>query len=143
MLHTKEKAYALRAIFELARQKTEPNVKCAYIAEAQQIPRSFLEQIMGKLKQGGLLTSKRGLKGGYALSKPPEDIMVSDIFDVLDDSDTDIECLVCGPDTTCRLKSGCPYKPLWQQVIDAIRSVLGNTSIQDLLDNEETAETTL
>ncbi len=143
MLHTKEKAYALRAIFELARQTSEPPLKCALIAEAQQIPRSFLEQIMGKLKQGGLITSKRGLKGGYSLSRPPEDIMVSEIFDILDESDVDIECLVCGSDTPCRLMGQCPYKPLWQKVIDAIRSVLSDTSIQDLIEYEKNAKTTI
>lgn len=140
MLHTKEKAYALRAIFELARQTTEPKIKCALIAEAQHIPRSFLEQIMGKLKQGGLVTSKRGLKGGYSLSRPPKDILVSEIFDILDESDVDIECLICGSDSPCQLQYGCPFKPLWQNVIDAVRSVLANTSIQDLIEYEKTIQ---
>lgn len=137
MLYTKEKAYALRAIFELARQAAEPKLKCAFIAEAQHIPRSFLEQIMGKLKQGGLLISKRGIKGGYTLSRPPGDIMVSDIFDILDASEIDIECLVCGAETPCPLLEGCPFKPFWQRVINAVRSVITNTSIQDLIDNEK------
>ena len=66
MLITQKHKYALRAIFELAKHRNG-HTKLADIADAQAIPLRFLEVIMAQLKRKGLVVSKRGFYGGYAL----------------------------------------------------------------------------
>src|SRR5579872_7105604 len=65
---------------ELADQTAGRPVKAERIAEAQGIPLSFLQVIMGQLKHAKLVRSSRGTEGGYSLSRPPEDITLADIL---------------------------------------------------------------
>ena len=61
--------YALRAIYELAKRMGEGPIKISDIASAQGIPRRFLEVILNQLKGSGIVKSKRGFYGGYALGQ--------------------------------------------------------------------------
>src|SRR3954452_22571483 len=63
--------YAVRAALELAAAE-EPPVKGERLADAQGIPLKFLENILGDLRQAGLVVSQRGPDGGYKLERPPE-----------------------------------------------------------------------
>ena len=62
--------YALRAVYALAEHSTPEPLKIAEIAEQQQIPIRFLEVILGQLKGGGFVQSRRGAEGGYRLARP-------------------------------------------------------------------------
>ena len=70
--------YAVRAAIELAAAGGEP-VKGAVIAEAQDIPLKFLENILGELQHTGIVASRRGAQGGYWLAKPPDAVSLADI----------------------------------------------------------------
>ena len=54
------------------------------LARVEAVPASFLAQILGELRNGGLAVSKRGIQGGYALARPPEQISLYDIVKVID-----------------------------------------------------------
>lgn len=72
--------YAVRAVFDIAfHQRGEP-AQVKDIAERQQIPPRFLEQIFQDLKRAGLIGSKRGPRGGYRLRRPPGEICIGDIL---------------------------------------------------------------
>ena len=71
--------YAVRAACELAAAGEGP-VKGSKIAEAQDIPLNFLENILADLRHDGLVRSQRGAEGGYWLAKPAEDITVADVI---------------------------------------------------------------
>src|SRR5437660_12787408 len=71
--------YALRAVIELAASADGP-VKGERIAQAQQIPLKFLENILGDLKHAGLVRSQRGAEGGYWLARPAEEITLADVI---------------------------------------------------------------
>src|ERR687888_749712 len=71
--------YAVRAAVELATRGNGPS-KGELIADAQDIPLKFLENILGELKHAGLVRSQRGTEGGYWLARPPEEINIADVI---------------------------------------------------------------
>src|ERR671938_1876954 len=71
--------YAVRAAVELAAAQDEKPVKAERIANAQQIPLNFLENILGELRHAGIVRSQRGAEGGYWLARRPSDITVADV----------------------------------------------------------------
>ncbi|WP_344864890.1 Rrf2 family transcriptional regulator, partial [Planomonospora alba] len=75
--------YALRAAVELAAAPPGP-VPAERIAEAQGIPRRFLDNILLQLRRGGLLHSRRGSDGGYWLSRPPGEITLADVVTIVE-----------------------------------------------------------
>ena len=68
--------YGLRALIDLAVHETDGAVSAQSIAQRQNISESYLEQLIRKLKQDGLVDSVRGAGGGYRLAKPAEEISV-------------------------------------------------------------------
>ena len=70
--------YALRAVIELAAAADRP-VKGERIAQAQEIPLKFLENILGDLRHAGVVRSQRGAEGGYWLARPPDEISVAEV----------------------------------------------------------------
>jgi len=73
--------YAVRAAIELAAHcEDERPTKGEALARAQEIPLKFLENILGDLRQAGIVRSRRGADGGYFLAKPPQDVTIADII---------------------------------------------------------------
>ena len=72
--------YAVRAGVELAAADGEKPVKAERIANAQDIPLNFLENILGELRHAGIVRSHRGAEGGFRLAKPADQITVADII---------------------------------------------------------------
>lgn len=134
MLITKKDQYALRAIFELARQRGKGPIKISDIAKAQNIPVRFLEVILGQLKASDLVKSKRGYYGGYELIPSPEEITVGRIMRFMQRNVEPTECFALVPENNCPFIGSCSFYPMWTKVKDAIFKVYDDTSIQDLLD---------
>ena len=83
-MHVSAKAdYAVRAAIELAAAGAGP-VKGDRIAEAQQIPLKFLENILSDLRHAGYVQSQRGAEGGYWLAEPPHTITLADVIRAVD-----------------------------------------------------------
>ena len=139
MLVTQKNQYALRAIFELAKHRGTGLRKISEIAYAQHIPPRFLEVILSQLKRYGLVESKRGYTGGYALLRPPEKITVGEVFrfDVKDAAPVD--CIACISQNKCpsRNKHKCAFMPMWKKVRDSIFEIYDSTTIADLLAQEK------
>ncbi|HEY8431668.1 MAG TPA: Rrf2 family transcriptional regulator [Sandaracinaceae bacterium] len=76
--------YGVRAIFDIAFHNHGKATQIKDIAERQAIPPRFLEQIFQDLKRAGLVSSKRGPRGGYQLAKPPSEIRIGDIVRALE-----------------------------------------------------------
>src|SRR5438477_12737858 len=70
--------YALRAVIELAASGDGP-VKGERIAQSQEIPLKFLENILGDLRHAGILRSQRGVEGGYWLARSPDELTVAEV----------------------------------------------------------------
>ncbi len=124
--------YALRAIFELAGRVESTPVSVADIAEAQDIPVRFLEQILSQLKQGGFVTSRRGVQGGYTLAVSPKKLTVGEIINFLEGP------LLPTPSKKTTTAGGGDYAffDLWQRANDALASVYETTTFSDLQEAE-------
>ncbi len=72
--------YAVRAVVELAATDSDKPIKAERIANAQDIPLNFLENILGELRHAGVVRSHRGAEGGFRLAKPPEQVTVADVI---------------------------------------------------------------
>lgn len=77
--------YACRVLAELARLHGTDNLaQIEHLARVEAVPPNFLAQILSELRHGGLITSRRGIAGGYALARPPDQISLYDIIAVID-----------------------------------------------------------
>lgn len=83
MLSTRSR-YALHALVYLAGKKPGTPVRISEIADANSLPRKFLESILSDLKKGGILESKRGQRGGYLLARSPQHIRLNEVVGLLD-----------------------------------------------------------
>lgn len=135
MLHSQKCQYALRAIYELARRRSEGPIRIADIAEAQAIPPRFLENILNELKQGGFVKSVRGRSGGYLLVRDPQELTVGDIIRFVQGPIAPVHCMFRGNHDNCPLADKCPYLPMWRRAEAALGEVYDTTTIADLLDN--------
>lgn len=131
--------YTLRALFELAKRQGNEPVTVAEIADAQAIPRRFLELIFMDLRNRGVIESRRGNRGGYVLKTSPETISVGDIIRVVDGSLTPVKCVEGRSEDHCRLKNRCVFVTVWQRAQRAMEEVYDKTTLQDLIDDERTA----
>lgn len=77
-------AYALRATLQLAEFNAQGPIPCSRLAAEGGMPERFLLQILRSLVTHGILQSTRGVDGGYALMKPPEEISVLEIIEAIE-----------------------------------------------------------
>lgn len=81
---TTKSPYALSALVELHHQGTSGPVPIAELARRRQIPVQFLEQLFATLRRAGVLRSQRGVKGGYSLARPAQEVTVLELVELLD-----------------------------------------------------------
>jgi Rrf2 family protein len=122
--------YALRAAIELASLDTSDPVKGEAIATAQGIPLRFLENILGDLRNAGIVESRRGVEGGYLLAHPPAEITLADVIRAVDGPLANVAGtrpnLLEYEGSTERLRD------IWVGVRAALRSVLEETTLADV-----------
>ena len=125
--------YGIRAILELAGNRSKGPLQLKIIAQRQDISVKYLEQLVAILKSAGFVRSVRGSKGGYILAKAPNQIKLSDVFNALEGSSAvAVECLE--NKNYCARAADCMARQLWAQVQDAIETVLQSITLQDLID---------
>lgn len=133
--------YALRALVALAR--AGDSMMIGEIAAAERIPRKFLEQILLELKHHGIVMSKRGKFGGYALLAPAAQITFGAVLRIIDGPIAPLPCLSriayrrCAD---CRAEEECEIRRVFARVAASARDVLDRTSIADALAAPEPVE---
>jgi Rrf2 family cysteine metabolism transcriptional repressor len=114
---TTKSPYALRALAELGRSGDGP-VPIGELARRREIPVQFLEQLSAAMRRAGILRSQRGVKGGYSFARPPHEITVLEIVELLD-----------GP-------LGREAEGIFAEAATAARDVLAASTIGDIVDRE-------
>jgi Rrf2 family protein len=126
--------YALRALVALAR--AGDSMMIGDVAAQQRIPRKFLEQILLELKRHGIVMSKRGKLGGYALLMPADQITFGQVLRILDGPLAPLPCLSriayrrCDD---CRKEEDCEIRHVFARVTLSAREVLDRTTIADAI----------
>jgi Rrf2 family protein len=125
--------YAIRAMLELAAAGEGP-VKAERIAQAQEIPLKFLENIMADLRQSGLVRSQRGTEGGYWLARRADEITLAHVLRAVE-----------GPLANVRGRrseeveyggSAEPLRRVWVAVRASLRNVLESVTLADVVRDE-------
>ena len=127
--------YAFKALVALARAP-EGAMATAEIAEQQNIPKKFLEQILLDLKHHGIVLSRRGKTGGYMLLKSPDTITFGEVLRIVDGPIAPLPCLgrmAYRRCEDCREESSCEVRRVFARVAAATREVLDSTTIADCI----------
>jgi Rrf2 family protein len=142
MLTNKGK-YGLKALVHLAGLPNGQTAQSVEIAQANNIPKKFLDTILNELRVAGIVRSKKGKGGGYMLSREPEKIAVGAIIRVLDGPLAPIACasrLSYQPCDDCRDVTACSVRIMMLEVRDVMARVLDSTTLEDMRRNTSAAE---
>lgn len=123
MLISQKCQYGLRALFELAKNDGRSPVKTAEVAEAQAVPARFLEVILGQLKHGGFVESRRSAGGGYLLARAPEDLAIGEVIRFLQGPLGPVHCLASESETACPLQGRCVFLPMGEDARAAMAKI--------------------
>lgn len=136
-------SYGLRACLALC--KAEGKLSSSEIAERESIPQRYLEQILAGLRQGGLVESTRGARGGYSLARPATEISVADLVSCLEGELPPILCSMPEQRSdSCRSEEGgCASSKLCCELEASVMSVLANTTLAALADSAISLEPSL
>jgi Rrf2 family protein len=115
---TSKSPYAITALAELARAGGPDPVPIGELARRRQMPVQFLEQLFAVLRRGGILSSQRGVKGGYRFAREPSTVTVLEVVELLD-----------GP-------VGKDSQGIFADAARAARQVLEQTTIADVMERE-------
>lgn len=118
---TSKSRYAVIAMAELARSADGKPIPIAQIAERRAMPVQFLEQLFSTLRRAGLLNSQRGVKGGYTLARPAEEITVIEVVQALDGR-VGQEAQEAGG--------------IWAEGVEALREIFRTTTIAEIARRE-------
>lgn len=124
--------YAVMAMADLASNTNGKPISLADVAGRQEISLSYLEQLFGKLRKGGLVKSVRGPGGGYLLARPSGDLRISEIIMAVDEPITATRCTP-GSTNGCHSNKGrCLTHDLWQELGNQIYLYLNTVSLDDV-----------
>ena len=127
--------YALRLMLDLALADSSEPIPLRDVAKRQDISDKYLEQIVTQLSRADLVRSVRGAKGGYHLTRDPEDCTVGAILRTVEGSIAPVSCLDDEVNQCARCKE-CVTLDLWAQVDQAISNVVDHVTLADLVDKQ-------
>ena len=122
--------FAVTAMIDLALREHTGPVALAAISARRQISLSYLEQLFGKLRRKGLVSSVRGPGGGYNLARPTPEVSVADIIVAVDEP---IDATQCGGKENCKDEQKCITHDLWTDLNKHIFDYLGAVKLSELV----------
>jgi Rrf2 family protein len=131
---TRETDYAIRCVLFLARQP-DTVFMVGEIAEKQDVPKAFLAKILQKLVNGGIVSSIRGVKGGFRLLKKPKDISLLKVIEAVDGP---VSLNVCVVDKlSCERSAHCSIHPVWVDLQQDLAKKMNSIHFDKLVKNEK------
>ncbi len=131
--------YGLRAVFDIAYYSGGQPVQIKSIAERQEIPVRYLEQILNRLRRAGIVNTIRGPRGGYYLGKSPSEITVADVVKAAEGPLSLVRCRESRrKDQECHRAPTCVAKPIWDEASKRLTEYLASITIQDICSKAET-----
>ncbi len=128
---TTRSRYGVRLMLELARNFDKGQVLLKDIARNEEISEKYLSLIIIPLRTAGLVQSTRGAHGGYSLTRPPEEITLKDIVQVLEGGISLVDCVENS--SSCSRSQTCVSRDVWSIVSERISQTLESISLGDLL----------
>ena len=129
---TQETDYAMRIIYCLA--KSGRRMDASSISEEMRISLRFSLKILGKLAGAGLVNSYKGMRGGYELARPADQITLKQVLDVIEGHAYAISrCLCEGEDCNRGMSGCCVFQNLWAQITSEVNQTLSGITFADML----------
>jgi len=130
-------AYGVICALHLARRVDDGPITGREIAETEQLPADYVEQILLRLRRAGIIRSTRGAHGGYALAKDAAEISIRDVIAASETTTFDLHC-VSHPvgEERCSSSHNCSIRPVWMLLQRKIDDVLDGVRLADLLSEE-------
>jgi len=129
------------ALAKIGSQQERP-VSLKQISAQEGISVSYLEQLFVHLRRAGLVKSVRGPGGGYLFARPPHEITVGEIMQVVQECVQPVNCAECTqefPYPGCDIPRGsseCMSRPLWEKLEKKIDDFLNSVTLQDIIDQK-------
>ena len=130
--------YGTRALLDLALHSGQGFVTMKDIAQRQDISAAYLARLLTPLVGAGIVRSTRGPQGGVSLSKPPNEIKLSEVIKLLEGSIAPVGCV--DDERVCPRSNVCVTREVWDQMSRAMIRVLESTTLQDLVDRQREKE---
>lgn len=127
---TRATDYAVRVTIHLATVSAGARVPGPALARAIGAPESFVSKVLQQLVQAGLVTSQRGMGGGFKLARRAEDLSLLQVVEAIEGATQLNLCLPQGPN--CNRKEWCGAHPVWAEAQAALVRVLGKASVAQL-----------
>ena len=126
--------YGLRALTDLVRSGPSATVPLGTLAQRNNLPPKFLEQIMATLKHGGVVRTTLGARGGYAMADDPASISLGRVIRLLDGALAPLPCVSLRyyGKCSCPDEATCSLRDVMMDVRDATLEILDNQSLADL-----------
>jgi len=125
-------------MLELASHWGEGPIELHEIAKKENISIKYLEQVIIPLRTAGLVKSVRGSKGGYSLAKPPAEICLQDLVQILEGPINLVDCL--GDPKRCERSPVCVTREIWNEVSEAIYRIFHSITLDDMLRRKKEKE---
>ena len=154
MLFSTKAEYGVRLMVELGRRTDSRSpdeatpISLTAVADAENLPLSYLEHLVAKLRQAGLVTSVRGAHGGYRLARDASEIAMLDVVQALEGPIAPMECfhteregrVLCSHEAD---PDPCATKLLWTRVHGGVTKALAGTTLAELVEFSEGQTATL
>jgi Rrf2 family protein len=127
--------YGIRVMVRLGRHYGEGPVALSELAQEENLPLAYLEQIAGQLRRSGLVASRMGVRGGYVLARDPGAISMADIVRSLEGSLAPVSCLAegGGPGECTHAETPCSAHSFWERLQSSVTATLAGVSVADLM----------
>jgi Rrf2 family protein len=130
--------YGTRAMLELACRYGEGPIELKEIAKKESISLKYLEQVIIPFRSAGLVKSVRGSKGGYSLAKPPSEIFLNDLVEILEGPINLTECL--RDPKVCQKSASCVTRDIWKEVSEAIYRIFHSITLEEMVNRKRERE---
>jgi Rrf2 family cysteine metabolism transcriptional repressor len=127
--------YGTRLLVDLAVHYGTGNISLRDVSVRQNISLHYLHHIITPLLTGGIVFTSRGTKGGVFLSKPPENIKLSEVIKLLEGSIAPVDC-VDSP-AMCKRSESCVTRQIWHKIKLAVDNVLDSITLKELADKQK------
>jgi len=126
--------YGTRALLDLALHQGEGLILLKDIARRQEVSLPYLEHLITPLTAAGIVKSTRGARGGVLLLRPPAEIKLSEVVQLLEGSIAPVDCV--NNAEICPRSASCVTREIWTEMKRAMIQVLDSTTLQDLVERQ-------
>lgn len=125
-------------MLDLAMNEGQGPILVDTISKRQSISGKYIHVLVTALRKAGMVRATRGPNGGYELAKSPHDINVLQIVETLEGKEALVECL--DDRCACPRSDACAPRDLWQQVVEAVDTILSGCTLATLAEQQRAKE---